>query len=169
MTKSKKTATIPFEQEFPGITHFTQDNGSLIQVFRFRRNKKVVEDDFQLPLNKVLKGSISYRRDPAIKNGKYIEGVIRLYNKARKIYSTSLLETRYSRVTVSRSRITVSLSFPLCEEAERLKARLQNFGNIIIDESDEIAAMLNQEGLQKVQEAWNTIDQLNESKDEEEI
>ena len=63
----------------------------------------------------------------------------------------------YSRVNVSRSRVTVTMSFPICDDPTRLKARLQNFANIIIDESDEIAAMLNQEGTAKVQDAWQFI------------
>ena len=42
-------------------------------------------------------------------------------------------------------------------DPDRLKARMQNFANIIIDESDEIAAMLSQEGAEKVQEAWQTL------------
>jgi hypothetical protein len=49
------------------------------------------------------------------------------------------------------------MSFPLGDDPTRLKARMQNFANIIIDESDEIAAMLNQEGAEKVQEAWQTL------------
>jgi hypothetical protein len=54
------------------------------------------------------------------------------------------------------------MSFPICDDPQRLKARMQNFANIIIDESDEIAAILNQEGDARVQEAWKTIDQSNE-------
>ena len=42
---------------------------------------------------------------------------------------------------------------------------MQNFANIIVDESDEIAALLNQEGDVKVQEAWQN---LNEKTAEEE-
>jgi hypothetical protein len=60
------------------------------------------------------------------------------------------------------------MSFPICDDPQRLKARLQNFANIIIDESDEIAAMLNQEGPQKVQEAWTSINQSNSQDNEKE-
>jgi hypothetical protein len=39
---------------------------------------------------------------------------------------------------------------------------MQNFANIIVDESDEIAALLNQEGDTKVQEAWQNINHQTE-------
>ena len=58
---------------------------------------------------------------------------------------------------VSNTRVTVTMSFPLCDDPTRLKARMQNFANIIVDESDEIAALLNQEGDVKVQEAWQNL------------
>jgi hypothetical protein len=49
------------------------------------------------------------------------------------------------------------MSFPLGDDPTRLKARMQNFANIIIDESDEIAAMLNQEGDELVLGAWESL------------
>jgi hypothetical protein len=49
------------------------------------------------------------------------------------------------------------MSFPLGDDPTRLKARMQNFANIIIDESDEIAAMLNQEGDELVLGAWEAL------------
>jgi hypothetical protein len=85
-----------------------------------------------------------------------------VYKKTKHKSTAPILETRYSRVNVSKSRVTVTMSFPICDDPQRLKARMQNFANIIIDESDEIAAMLNQEGDARVQEAWKTIDQSNE-------
>jgi hypothetical protein len=87
---------------------------------------------------------------------------VRVYKKTKHKNTAPILETRYSRVNVSHSRVTVTMSFPICDDPTRLKARLQNFANIIIDESDEIAAMLNQEGDARIQEAWKTIDQSNE-------
>jgi hypothetical protein len=92
----------------------------------------------------------------------YYEQFVRIYRKTTKRSTAPILETRYSRVNVSRSRVTVTMSFPICDDPQRLKARMQNFANIIIDESDEIAAILNQEGDARVQEAWKTIDQSNE-------
>ena len=94
-------------------------------------------------------------------SGLHYEQQVRIYRKNTKRSTAPILETRYSRVNVSRSRVTVTMSFPICDDPTRLKARLQNFANIIIDESDEIAAMLNQEGSQKVQEAWTSINQSN--------
>ena len=49
------------------------------------------------------------------------------------------------------------MSLTLTDDPERLKARMQNFANIIIDESDEIAAMLNQEGDARVLDAWELL------------
>lgn len=154
---TKKTI-LPQSQALLGITHFIKNDDTLLQYIRFRKQKTETDlEEIQLPLGKAFKGSILYQRDPSVKNGKYIQQIVRIYNKTRKVKSTSVLETRYSRVTVSKSRITVSLSFPLCDDAERLKARLQNFSNIIIDESDEIAAMLNQEGTARVTDAWQLL------------
>jgi hypothetical protein len=34
---------------------------------------------------------------------------------------------------------------------------MQNFANIIIDETDEIAALLNHDGYEKIQDAWQTL------------
>jgi hypothetical protein len=108
-----------------------------------------------------MKGSIILHKVPS-SSGLHYEQQVRIYRKNTKRSTAPILETRYSRVNVSRSRVTVTMSFPICDDPQRLKARLQNFANIIIDESDEIAAILNQEGDARVQEAWKTIDQSNE-------
>lgn len=141
-------------------THFAQADNELTQYMRFRREPKDADNELpliNLPFDKALKGSITFQRDPSVKNGKYIRQVVRLYQKTTTKRSAAILETRYSKVRVSNTRVTVTMSFPLCDDPLRLKARLQNFANIIIDESDEIAAILNQEGSQKVQEAWQLL------------
>ena len=141
-------------------THFAQADNELTQYMRFRREPKDADNELpliNLPFDKALKGSITFQRDPSVKNGKYIRQVVRLYQKTTTKRSASILETRYSKVRVSNTRVTVTMSFPLCNDPLRLKARLQNFANIIIDESDEIAAILNQEGSQKIQEAWQLL------------
>ena len=141
-------------------THFAQADNEFTQYMRFRREPKDADNELpliNLPFDKALKGSITFQRDPSVKNGKYIRQVVRLYQKTTAKRSASILETRYSKVRVSNTRVTVTMSFPLCDDPLRLKARLQNFANIIIDESDEIAAILNQEGSQKVQDAWQLL------------
>ena len=170
MTKKKNFVELPVRQFFPGMTHFSHtDEDCLAQYVRFRKQRKDPDNphaDVQIPLGKALKGSIVFRRDPDVKNGMYYEQFVRIYRKNTKRSTAPILETRYSRVNVSRSRVTVTMSFPICDDPTRLKARLQNFANIIIDESDEIAAMLNQEGDARVQEAWQTIEQSNEENDD---
>ena len=141
-------------------THFAQADNELTQYMRFRREPKDADNELpliNLPFDKALKGSITFQRDPSVKNGKYIRQVVRLYQKTTTKRSAAILETRYSKVRVSNTRVTITMSFPLCNDPLRLKARLQNFANIIIDESDEIAAILNQEGSQKIQEAWQLL------------
>ena len=115
------------------------------------------EAPLDLPMGKALRASVVYLKDASDLSGNTIQQQIRLSRGAGKKYSTSILDTRYSHVKVSQSRVTVTMSFPLCDDPDRLKARMQNFANIIIDESDEIAAMLSQEGAEKVQEAWQTL------------
>lgn len=169
MTKKKNFVELPTRQFFSGMTHFSHtEEDCLAQYVRFRKQRKDPDNpnaDVQIPLGKALKGSIVFRRDPDVKNGMYYEQFVRIYRKNTKRSTAPILETRYSRVNVSRSRVTVTMSFPICDDPTRLKARLQNFANIVVDESDEIAAMLNQEGDARVQEAWKTIDQSNEEGD----
>ena len=160
MTTKKKHVELPQSQMMGATTHFAQSDNELTQYMRFRREPKDADNELpliNLPFDKALKGSITFQRDPSVKNGKYIRQVVRLYQKTTAKRSASILETRYSKVRVSNTRVTVTMSFPLCDDPLRLKARLQNFANIIIDESDEIAAILNQEGSQKVQEAWQLL------------
>ena len=160
MTTKKKHVELPQSQSMPAIAHFLQNDNELTQYMRFRREPKDADNELpliNLPLDKALKGSITFQRDPSVKNGKYIRQVIRLYKKTTAKRSASILETRYSKVRVSNSRVTVTMSFPLCDDPTRLRARMQNFANIIVDESDEIAALLNQEGDTKVQEAWQNL------------
>lgn len=159
---------MPQRKMIPTAMCFVKEGEELSQYMNFRKpSKKLheVTDDFNLPLNKALKGSIIFEKDPEAKDGKQILQRVRVYKKTKVKSTTPILETRYSRVNVSKSRVTVTMSFPLCSDPQRLKARLQNFANIVVDESDEIAALLNQQGDERVQEAWQTIDQSNEEGD----
>ena len=168
MTTKKKHVELPQSQMMGATTHFAQSDNELTQYMRFRREPKDADNELpliNLPFDKALKGSITFQRDPSVKNGKYIRQIVRLYNKSSIKRSASIFETRYSKVRVSNSRVTVTMSFPLTDDPLRLKARMQNFANIIVDESDEIAALLNQEGDVKVQEVWHN---LNEKTAEEE-
>lgn len=165
MTTKKKHVELPQSQAMGAITHFLKDDNELTQYMRFRREPKDADNELpniNLPFDKALKGSVTFQRDPSVKNGKYIRQVIRLYKKTTAKRSASILESRYSKVRVSNSRVTVTMSFPLSDDPSRLKARMQNFANIIVDESDEIAALLNQEGDIKVQEALERINKPEE-------
>lgn len=164
MTAKKKTFIVPQSQTLGGMTHFLKSENELTQYMRFRKDPRAADNelpDIELPFDRALRGSITFQRDPSVKNGKYIRQIVRVYKKKKTMSTAKLLETRYSRVSVSRSRITVTMSFPLSADPARLKARMQNFANIIVDESDEIAAMLNQEGDSRVQEAWQAIEESN--------
>ena len=168
MTTKKKHVELPQSQMMGATTHFAQADNELTQYMRFKREPKDADNELpliNLPFDKALKGSVTFQRDPSVKDGKYIRQVIRLYKKTTAKRSASIYETRYSKVRVSNSRVTVTMSFPLTDDPLRLKARMQNFANVIVDESDEIAALLNQEGDVKVQEAWHN---LNEKTAEEE-
>lgn len=165
MTTKKKHVELPQSQMMGATTHFAQSDNKLTQYMRFRREQKDADNELpliNLPFDKALKGSITFQRDPSVKNGKYIRQVVRLYKKTTAKRSASILESRYSKVRVSNSRVTVTMSFPLCDDPSRLKACMQNFANIIVDESDEIAALLNQEGDIKVQEALERINKPEE-------
>ena len=159
---------MPQTQAIGAVMCFVKESEDLEQYMKFRKpTKKTGEKPitFDLPLGKALKGSVIFEKDPVFNDGKHIVQKVRVYKKTKAKTSASILETRYSRVNVSRSRVTVTMSFPICDDPQRLKARMQNFANIIIDESDEIAAILNQEGDARVQEAWKTIQQSNEEGD----
>ena len=141
----------------PASTMFLQEDNRLTQLVYIDPRTTTKEAPLDLPMGKALRASVVYLKDASDLSGNTIQQQIRLSRGAGKKYSTSILDTRYSHVKVSQSRVTVTMSFPLCDDPDRLKARMQNFANIIIDESDEIAAMLSQEGTAKVQEAWQTL------------
>ena len=153
---NKHQITTPKAVLIPASTMFHQEDGNIRQLVYFDRSQQSPVT-LDLPLGKALKGSVVYTKDPSDHTGNTIQQQICLYRNNGKRYSTSIFDSRYSHVKVSQSRVTVSMSFPLSDDPERLKARMQNFANIIIDESDEIAAMLNQEGADKVQEAWQLL------------
>ena len=145
-------------------TCFEQGPDNEIYQFTFIDEPKFDTDTSPLvdfTLNKPIKGSIRFTEDKSCTDGKRYLQTISYYRNAGKKYSTSIFDTKHSHVKVSQSRVTVTMSFPLCDDPQRLTARLQNFANVIIDESDEIAAMLNQEGASRVQEAWQTLAEEN--------
>ena len=152
----------------PASTMFLQEDNRITQLVYIDPRTTTKEAPLDLPMGKALRASVVYLKDASDLSGNTIQQQIRLSRGAGKKYSTSILDTRYSHVKVSQSRVTVTMSFPLSDDPDRLKARLQNFANIIIDESDEIAAMLNQEGAEKVQEAWTSINQSNSQDNEKE-
>ena len=166
----KKTVNIQADVLIPTALAFHKQDDELQQYLAFKRpvrKRGTTPHEVELPIGKAMKGSIILHKVPS-SSGLHYEQQVRIYRKTTKRSTAPILETRYSRVNVSRSRVTVTMSFPLSDDPDRLKARLQNFANIIIDESDEIAAMLNQEGTQKVQEAWTSINQSNSQDNEKE-
>ena len=136
---------------------FLQEDNRITQLVYIDPRTTTKEAPLDLPMGKALRASVVYLKDASDLSGNTIQQQIRLSRGAGKKYSTSIHDTRYSHVKVSQSRITVSMSFPLGDDPTRLKARMQNFANIIIDESDEIAAMLNQEGDELVLGAWEAL------------
>ena len=152
----------------PASTMFLQEDNRITQLVYIDPRTTTKEAPLDLPMGKALRASVVYLKDASDLSGNTIQQQIRLSRGAGKKYSTSILDTRYSHVKVSQSRVTVTMSFPLGDDPTRLKARMQNFANIIIDESDEIAAMLSQEGAEKVQEAWTSINQSNSQNNEKE-
>ncbi len=152
----QNTIQIPQAALIPASTMIHQENGNITQLVFIDRSQQT-SNMLDLPIGKALRGSVVYLKDPSDHTGNTIAQQINLYRSNGKKYSTSIHDTRYSHVKVSQSRITVSMSFPLGDDPTRLKARMQNFANIIIDESDEIAAMLNQEGDELVLGAWEAL------------
>lgn len=165
-TMTKNSITTPRAVLIPAQTMFHQEGGNINQLVYFDRSHQSATT-LDLPLGKALRGSVVYIKDPSDPSGNTIAQQVSIYRQNGKRYSTSIYDSRYSHVKVSQSRVTVTMSFPLCDDLPRLTARMQNFANIIIDESDEIAAMLNQEGATKVQEAWETLAEANTEKEEE--
>ena len=156
---TKKSIAMPNGKLIPAALAFHKQDDELQQYLSFKRpvrKRGTTPNEVELPIGKALKGSIILHKIDS-SSGLHYEQQVRIYRKKTKRSTAPILESRYSRVNVSRSRVTVTMSFPICDDPQRLKARLQNFANIIIDESDEIAALLNQEGAQKVQEAWQLL------------
>ena len=155
----QKKVNIQTDVLIPAALAFHKQDDELQQYLSFKRpvrKRGTTPNEVELPIGKALKGSIILHKIDS-SSGLHYEQQVRIYRKNTKRSTASILETRYSRVNVSRSRVTVTMSFPICDDPQRLKARLQNFANIIIDESDEIAAMLNQEGAARVTDAWKSI------------
>lgn len=168
-----KQATLPLDKFIIAGVTFHKDDGELAQYLSYKRPKAKISEDlttFDIPLNRAIRGSVTFSRDPESKDRTRLLQKISFYRKNVTKRSTRIYSTRYASVSISKTRATVTFSFPLCDDSDRLIARMQNFGNIIIDESDEIAAMLNQEGATKIQEAWQEIElfnQQNVTQDEE--
>ena len=152
----QNTINIPQAALIPASTLFHQENGNISQLVFIDRSQQT-SSMLDLPIGKALRGSVIYIKDPSDPTGNTIAQQINIYRNAGKKYSTSIYDSRHAHVKVSQSRITVSMSLTLTDDPERLKARMQNFANIIIDESDEIAAMLNQEGDARVLDAWELL------------
>ena len=151
---------IPAYHLMQNITSFEQGPDNQIYQCTFIEPPKFEQGTaptFELPLNKALKGSIQFVEDRSCQSGKRFLQTIRFYRSNGKRYSTSIYDTRHAHVKVSQSRLTLNMSIPLPDDPQRLTARLQNFANILIEESDEIAAMLSLEGTTKVQDAWGEL------------
>lgn len=153
---------IPTPQAFfmPAQTMFHKEGQELRQFVYFDRSNET-DLNIDLPLGKALKGSVVYFIDPSDPTGNTIHQQVSIYRHQGKKYSTSIYESKYSHVKVSQNRVTVTMSFPLTDDINRLTARMQNFANIIIEESDEIAALLGAEGADKIQEAWQELAEQN--------
>ena len=141
-------------------TLFHQHDEGIHQLVFFDRSQSS-EATLALPLGKALRASVTYHKDPSDFSGNTIAQQVNIYRSGGKKYSESIYDTRHAHVRVSQTKVTVSMSFTLSDNPERLKAQLQNFANIVIDETDEIAAMLSQQGAEKVQEAWQTLAEQN--------
>ena len=160
----QKKVNIQTDVLIPAALEFHKQDDELQQYLSFKRpirKRGTTPNEVELPIGKALKGSIILHKIDS-SSGLHYEQQVRIYRKNTKRSTAPILETRYSRVNVSRSRVTVTMSFPLSDDPSRLKARMQNFANIIVDESDEIAALLNQEGDIKVQEALERINKPEE-------
>ena len=160
----KKTVNIQTNVLIPAALAFHKQDDELQQYLSFKRpvrKRGTTPNEVELPIGKAMKGSIILHKIDS-SSGLHYEQQVRIYRKTTKRSTASILETRYSKVRVSNSRVTVTMSFPLCDDPLRLKTRMQNFANVIVDESDEIAALLNQEGDIKVQEALQQINNIEE-------
>lgn len=157
MATKKKDIALPISQGIICATSFEQQGENLVQVLEIKRPAKVPKTapKCSLPLGKALRGSVIF-----VKRGdKYVTQNVRLYRKGTAKKTQTIYESRYAKVYVSKTRATISMSFPLCDDPERLKARMQNFANIVYEETDDIIEMLSLEGDMKVREAWAAIDE----------
>jgi hypothetical protein len=154
---NKQSISTPQAVLIPASTMFLQEDERITQLVYIDPRTTTKDQPLDLPMGKALRASVVYLKDVSDLSGNTIQQQIRISRGAGKKYSTSIYDSRHAHVKVSQSRITVSMSFSLCDDPERLKARMQNFANIIIDESDEIAAMLNQEGDARVLDAWESL------------
>ena len=164
LTMKQKKVNIISNELIPAVFALQCEEKEVEQhIFFTKPTKKrhTHPSEVEMPLGQALRASVTYKK-VASSSGRSMEQIVRLYRKNTRKSSETILHTRYSRVSVSKTRVTFTMSFPLCEDPVRLQARLQNFANIIVDESDEVAAMLNQEGMEKVHEAWGSINQYNE-------
>ena len=96
MAQKKKHVELPQSQMMGATTHFAQIDNELTQYMRFRRENKDPDNELpliNLPFDKALKGSITFQRDPSVKNGKYIRQIVRLYKKTTAKRSASILVT----------------------------------------------------------------------------
>jgi hypothetical protein len=159
-TMKQNQIIIPQAALLPAQTMFHQENESINQLIYFDRSLPSAAE-LQLPYGKALRASVTYLKDPSDFSGNTIAQQVNIYRSGGKKYSESIYDTRHAHVRVSQTKVTVSMSFTLSDNPERLKAQLQNFANIVIDETDEIAAMLSQQGAEKVQEAWKTLAEEN--------
>ena len=151
---------IPQAALLPAQTMFHQENESINQLIYFDRSQPSAAE-LQLPYGKALRASVTYLKDPSDFSGNTIAQQVNIYRSGAKKYSTSIYDSRYAHVKVSQNRLTCTMSISLIDDPQRLIARMQNFANIVIEESDEIAAMLHQEGANKVLEAWKTLAEEN--------
>lgn len=147
---------IPQAALLPAQTMFHQENESINQLIYFDRSQPSAAE-LQLPYGKALRASVTYLKDPSDFSGNTIAQQINIYRSNGKKYSTSIYDTKHSHVKVSQNKVTVTMSMNLTDDPELLIHRMQNFANIIIEESDEIAALLHQEGASKVQDAWQML------------
>lgn len=141
-------------------TLFHQHDEGIHQLVFFDRSQSS-QAMLDLPLGKALRASVTYHKDPSDFSGNTIAQQINIYRSSGKKYSTSIYETKHSHVKVSQNKVMVTMSMNLTDDPELLIHRMQNFANIIIEESDEIAALLHQEGASKVQDAWQMLAEQN--------
>jgi hypothetical protein len=151
---------IPQAALLPAQTMFHQENESINQLIYFDRSQPSA-GELQLPYGKALRASVTYLKDPSDFSGNTIAQQVNIYRSSGKKYSTSIYDTKHSHVKVSQNKVTVTMSMNLTGDHERLGYRMQNFANIIIEESDEIAALLHKEGASKVLDAWQMLAEQN--------